>query len=155
MERPPEDHGEPSQRVVNKVENFEQPQSRDSASASISWSPALQGSSPKSRVGSPRKGTRWQQSLWITSVVCPTSTFRSQPMQMKLLKQSWPLRGMLPSSRSKSRVIKLTMADLLRTSSWQPSRNLARQSLSVESMLIFKMLWQKEGSGHCMIKPGP
>ncbi|KAI2509498.1 hypothetical protein MHU86_4875 [Fragilaria crotonensis] len=71
---------------------LQQPQSRDSASASISWSPVLQGSLPKSRVGSPRKGTRWQQSLWITSVVCPTSTFRSQPMQMKLLKQSWPLR---------------------------------------------------------------
>ena len=85
-------------RLVNMVENFKQPQSRDSASASISWSPALQGTLPKSRVGSPRKGTRWQQSLLITSVVCPTSIFRSQPMQMKLLKQSWPLRDLLPNS---------------------------------------------------------
>ncbi|KAI2507934.1 hypothetical protein MHU86_6467 [Fragilaria crotonensis] len=100
-----------------------------------------------------KKGTRWQQSLLITSVVCPTSTFRSQQMQMKLLKQSWPLRDMLPSSRSKSRVIKLTMAGLQRTSSWQLSRKQVKPSLSVESMLIFRMLLlQKEGSGLCKTK---
>ena len=93
--------------------------------------------------------------LLITSVVCPTSTFRSQPMQMKLLKQSWPLRGLLPSSRSKSRVIKLTMAGLQRTSSWQLSRKPVKQSLSAVSMLISKILWQKEGSGHCKTKQEP
>ncbi|KAI2507484.1 hypothetical protein MHU86_6976 [Fragilaria crotonensis] len=82
--------------------------------------------------------------------------FRSQSMQMKLLKQSWPLRGLLQSSRSKLRVLKLTMAGLLRTSSWQLSENQAKQSLSVVLMLIFKMLWQKEGSaGLCKTKQGP
>ncbi|KAI2497992.1 hypothetical protein MHU86_16490 [Fragilaria crotonensis] len=43
--KPPEDHGEPSQRVVNKVENFEQPQSR-TVSASISWSPVPRAHCP-------------------------------------------------------------------------------------------------------------
>lgn len=39
------------------------------------------------------------------------------------------------------------MLGLLRTSSWKLPKNLAKQSLSVEWMLIFKMLLQKEGSG--------
>jgi hypothetical protein len=93
--------------------------------------------------------------LLITSVVCPTSTFRSQQMQMKLLKQSWLLRDLLPKSRSKSRVIKLTMAGLQRTSSWQLSRNQVKQSLSAVLMLIFRMLLQKEGSGLCKTKQEP
>jgi hypothetical protein len=43
---------------------------------------------PKSRVGLPRRGTEWQLSLLITTVACPTSIFRRQPMQMKLLRLS-------------------------------------------------------------------
>ena len=64
MEKPPGDHGEPSQRLVSKVESFAQPQSRDNASASISWSPV------NSRAHCPNQGLAHQQELQGGNSIC-------------------------------------------------------------------------------------
>ena len=151
MEKPPEDHGEPIQRWVNKVEDFEQPHSRNSASASISWSPALQGSSPKSRAGSPRKGTRWLNCSGLSYIYLQKSTNADETLEAKLAFERY-------ASKFKVQV-KSDQADSGRfaENKFMADVKEAGQALTLSavSMLIFKVLLQKEGAGLCKTNHKP